>query len=386
MKILYYSCLVSQHLLDELINQSKGENLPAQSIQKFHRLLITGLKKYCKVKCISSIPFSNHRINLDKYNPSKDLDFLYTSKYNKGNFVRQILNFLMSFYFTLKEENKVNNIAIFDYLNFSLSLGGYLACKLKNIPTVVIVTDFPDLMVNQSSVGFVTKLKYKWLNSFNGYILLSEYMNEIINKNNKPYLIMEGLVDSSYQVSIPHNKEKVVLYAGGLYSKYGINKLVDAFLKTKNDYELHLYGNGDSVPYIEELAQSNPRIKYFGMVANKIIVDKISKCTLLVNPRPSDLALSRYSFPSKNLEYMLSGTPLLTTKLPSIPIDHYPYVYFFEEETKVGFENTLNTILNKPLNELYEKGVIANSYVLKNKSNLIQGKRIYTFLDTVYEK
>lgn len=386
MKVLYYSNLVSKKILQEIIEQSSSNSLPTQSIQKFHSLLIKGLKNEIDVINISSIPFSNKNINLDKCDLSEETGFYYTSRHNRFNIFRHFLNFIMSFFITLKKGKRNTDIGIFDYLNYSVSLGGYLACKILGIKTVVIVTDFPDLMVNQKSFGLVTKLKYKWINSFDGYILLSEYMNEIINKNRKPYLIMEGLVDSSYNILIPVNKEKVLLYAGGLHSKYGINKLVDAFLKTENDYELHLYGYGDSVSYIETLIKSNSRIKYFGTVANNVIVEKISKCTLLVNPRPADLILSRYSFPSKNLEYMLSGTPLLTTKLPSIPKDHYPYIFFLEDESLDGFTKTLEEILSKPSDELISIGLKSNKFVLDNKSDIVQGKRVSEFIKMIINK
>lgn len=379
--ILYYSCLVSDSLLSEIIRQCNGKNLPTQSIQKFHKLLTTGINKKMDVCCISSIPFSNKNIDLTNINLIKDSNFHYTSRYNKSNIIRQMLNFLMSFYYTLKVGKKKKNIAIFDYLNFSVSFGGYLACKILGIKTIIIITDFPDLMVNESVSKFVTRLKYKWVDSFDGYILLSEHMNEIVNKNQKPYLIMEGLVDSEYLVNDITSKEKIVLYAGGLYEKYGIKKLVDAFLLTQNDYELHLYGKGDAVEYIQKKAKENRRVKYFGVVENKVIVEKISNCSLLVNPRPSNLILSRYSFPSKNMEYMLSGTPLLTTKLPSIPNDHYPYVYFIEDETVEGFKISLNKILTKDSNELIEMGRKSNEFVLRNKSNIVQGDRIYHYIN-----
>src|SRR5690606_19806249 len=128
------------------------------------------------------------------------------------------------------------------------------------------------------------------------------------------------------------------------------------------------YGEGDSVKYINEVSRRCSRIKYFGSVPNSHIVQKIPLCSLLINPRPSELLLSRYSFPSKNLEYMLSGTPLVTTKLPSIPADHYPYLYFFEDETVSGFKNSLINLLKKNPDELNEKGLEAQAYVLNFKS------------------
>ncbi|MCA4808833.1 glycosyltransferase [Empedobacter stercoris] len=381
MKIFYYSCLISDNLLKEIIHQSKGSILPAQSIQKFHRLLTLGFKEYFDLKCISSIPFSNELIKLNKNDFDNEKDYFYTS-FVKNKYLRAISNFFSAFSYTLK--NKKVDFAIFDYLNFSVSLGGFLASKLLKVPTVIIVTDFPDLLVNSNDSilkKLITKFKYKWLNSFDFYILLTESMNDKINIKKRPYLVMEGLVDSHYRIDKDNNiKENVILYAGGLYEKYGVKKLIDSFLKVDYDTELHLYGNGDLIDYIKNKSEENKRIKFFGEVANHIVVERLPKCKLLINPRPSEMELSKYSFPSKNLEYMLSGTPLLTTKLPGIPIDHYPYVYFIEDESIDGFQKSLEEILSKNENELKFFGETAQKFVLNHKSNLNQGVRLYNFL------
>ena len=58
-------------------------------------------------------------------------------------------------------------------------------------------------------------------------------------------------------------------------------------------------------------SKKDNRIVFKGMVPNKIVVEDQLKATLLVNPRPSIGEFTRYSFPSKNMEYMVSGTPMV---------------------------------------------------------------------------
>ena len=64
--------------------------------------------------------------------------------------------------------------------------------------------------------------------------------------------------------------------------------------------------------------------------------------TLLINPRFSNEEYTKYSFPSKNMEYMASGTPILTTKLPGMPKEYYEYIYLFEEESIEGMKNKMS--------------------------------------------
>ena len=378
MKILYYSNLVSPKLYEE-ISETTGI-YSSQAIQKFHRLLSQGLESFVDVKRISSLPIAGKfKENIEiKNHHSEKFHYLST---NKNSRFRQFANLLKSFFFTLKQKNI--NYAIFDYLNITVSLGGWLACKIKGIKTVLVVTDLPNLMVN-SNKNFIhntiSKLQYKWIANFDSYILLTDAMSAVVNPKNQPYMVMEGLVDSSYTENYVSKKENIILYAGGLYAMYGVKKMIDAFLEIKLDYELHLYGSGDLVEYIQEMSVKNNKIKFFGSVDNKEIVEKLPMCTLLVNPRPSTLELAKYSFPSKNMEYMVSGTPVLTAKLPGMPLEYHNYVYLLEDETVEGITESLTRILNKPESELRELGNKAKNFVLKEKSNVCQAQRIIEFM------
>jgi glycosyltransferase involved in cell wall biosynthesis len=195
---------------------------------------------------------------------------------------------------------------------------------------------------------------------------------------------MEGLCDANIAGgNFPTCKynSKVIMYAGGLEEKYGIKMLVDAFkLIDKSEVELHLYGSGSYVVTLEEEIKKDPRIKYFGVCSNQEIVLVERKSAILVNPRFTNEDFVRYSFPSKNMEYMASGTPLLCTKLPGMPKEYYPYVYLIENETLDGYVSALKDVLGRPECELKSMGDSAREFVLKEKNNIVQARRISDFL------
>lgn len=105
--------------------------------------------------------------------------------------------------------------------------------------------------------------------------------------------------------------------------------------------------------------------------------------TLLVNPRPTDAEYTKYSFPSKNMEYMASGTPVLTTKLPGMPPDHLPHVYLIEDETADGIANVLGDLLTRDASELHEKGRAAKAFILEEKNNVSQAKKLLGLLESL---
>ena len=199
---------------------------------------------------------------------------------------------------------------------------------------------------------------------------------------------MEGLVDinmTSYN-NLLENKSayRILLYAGGLYEEYGVKILIEAFLLLDaTDIQLHIYGSGELEKDMLYYMQLDNRIKYFGVVSNQIVVQKETEAILLINPRSSKEEFTNYSFPSKNMEYLVSGTPLVATSLPGIPAIYKDYMYFFTNETVEGFHLTLKSILEKSDKELHDFGYTAKQFVLANKSNYKQAERILNLAETL---
>ena len=134
---------------------------------------------------------------------------------------------------------------------------------------------------------------------------------------------------------------------------------------------------------LEEIIKEHSNIKYLGVVPNSEVVNAELKATLLINPRPTGEDYTKYSFPSKNMEYMASGTPVLTTRLPGMPLDHVEYVYLIEEETAVGIASMLSEILTQSEEELFEKGKEAKRFILEKKNNVSQAKKLLDMLDGI---
>lgn len=377
--IVYVSSVTSENTMNRIIDNSKSK--PLQSIQKFHRLICEGIANNgYNVETITAIPMSRsiskktfwglkkEKVNgvMYKYIPFINIPIL-----------RQICLLLFTFVFVAKNcfENK-NKIFICDVLNATISTTTLLITKILRKKCVGIVTDLPRDIGASKSLS--KKINEFFQNKYDGYIILTEEMNNIINIKKKPSIVMEGLVDSkeiSNNSIVAQYDNKVIMYAGGLYEKYGVKTMIKAFMKINDkNTELHLYGTGDLDEYIKSI--KDERIKFFEVVQNNIIVQEEKKVTLLINPRFSEAEYTKYSFPSKNMEYMVSGTPVLTTKLPGMPKEYYDYIYLIEDESENGMMDSIITVLNLPRKELIEKGKNAKDFVLKYKNNNVQAKKI----------
>ena len=215
-------------------------------------------------------------------------------------------------------------------------------------------------------------------------------MNEKINPLGKPYIVLEGHSDSALPALAPEEKtesktgKQIVLYSGSLMKLYGIRNLVEGFLKADLPAaELHIYGDGDYRAELEEICKSEPRIRYFGSRPNAEVVAAQQRAALLVNPRPSAPEYTKYSFPSKTMEYLASGTPTLTTRLPGIPRDYDSYLNYIDDETPEGIAAALQAVLSRPRDARGEQGARARKFVLEEKSNVVQAKKILAFVKSI---
>ena len=392
MKILYISTVNSNKKYDNLFEKSNGGL--HHSIQKFHQLIISGLKENKNdVTVLSGLQISNKILNkkifLAEKEKENDITYLYPFLINIPIFKQlfTIISFILYFIIwsiKYKDDKRV----IIDSAYVSVAPIMVFLCKLFNINCACIVADIYNYMTLNVNVtqkrSFFQKISCKICNycwhKYDYFILLTEEMNKVINPLNKPHIVMEGLVDyKSDSNNKKIKKKKAIMYAGGLTERYGVKLLIDAFNEWNNkDYELWLCGNGDLVDYIKSI--KNKKIKFMGTLPNEEIIKLEKEATLLVNPRFSNEEYTKYSFPSKNMEYMLSGTPVLTTKLPGMPEEYKKYVYLVENETINGYINMFNKLLLKNDDSLNKLGKESKEFVKEKKNNIIQSKKIIEFI------
>ena len=107
------------------------------------------------------------------------------------------------------------------------------------------------------------------------------------------------------------------------------------------------------------------------------------KATLLVNVRDDKDEFTKYSFPSKVIEYMLSGTPMFMTRLSGIPEEYYSYTYWVEDNDVQTLRQALEQIAAKPAEELLAFGAVGQAFIKKEKNGRMQAGKILDFiLDT----
>lgn len=382
MHIVYAVTSCSDRVYRQLFDSVKVK--PAFQSQKYHRLLIEGLAAEAKVDVVANPPVNRAVLEKAFVRLPKEEEGGACYRYIPAirNPVLKVLcvgfgTFLKTFCLAGKDST-----VIVDGLNRIPALAALAAAKVRRRPCVCIVTDLPDML---GGGRFSKGLANFVIGHCTHYVLLTQAMNDYLNQKGKPYVILEGHSDIAMGEKTPSLDRKITprvcLYAGGVSKQYGLGELVAGFRKANlPNAQLHIYGPGDYVPELEQIAAEDERIFYGGMLLSSQIVEKEQQATLLINPRPTEEEYVKYSFPSKTMEYMASGTPVLTTILPGMPEEYHPYVYLLPEENADGIARMLTKVLAKSEEELFRKGTEARAFVLEQKNNVVQAKKILNML------
>ena len=73
---------------------------------------------------------------------------------------------------------------------------------------------------------------------------------------------------------------------------------------------------------------------------------------------------------------MASGTAVVTTKLPGIPDEYFNYIYYFDGFDEDSIARKIIELASFDRNVLFQTGEKAREFVLNEKNNTVQSKKI----------
>ena len=363
-KVYFVSNLVDEKDYWKLYTKKEK---PGQQVQKFDRLVVNGLQKNgIEVRCYSAVPASRAIMKPFVVKLKNHGVFHYSICWTIPGF-KDLWNLIAAFFKVLFAPSA---LCILDPLSAANSLGAAAACRIKGQPCMAIVTDLPEFMTSDLLYRHIVN---RVISLSTCYVFLAEKMNEKLNPEGKPYALMEGLCDPDEFPAISRTHNHSIIYAGNLDDGNGAWQLIQAFQKwNPSDYKLEIYGDGDDEERIRKAADHSEKIVFGGLLKNSEIVDKLSSAALLVNPRPTSSPFVQYSFPSKTMEYMASGTPFASTRLPSIPEEYFRYIGSLGTGSEEEILDYLVRFSAADYHGLLERAEAARTFVKEEKNNRIQ--------------
>ena len=159
--------------------------------------------------------------------------------------------------------------------------------------------------------------------------------------------------------------------------------LVQAFQRISNpNVELWICGSGDSAEAIAAAAKQDTRIKFYGLVDSQTALKMQHQATILVNPRTSEGEYTKYSFPSKTMEYLLAGKSVIINRLPGIPEEYYNYAFTPVNESIEAFSQCIADVLNMDKEMRRQRAVGGRQFIINCKNSVVQMKRVLDMIES----
>lgn len=407
MRILFLGFTIPEKLMEEI---AFYDPFPQGQANKLQWNFINGFKKnnIGKLDILSSLPIFDYPHSPyfiakgSKFHAGKSQGIIFPYVNVVG--LKHISRFMMcSWYLILwhikyRDENIEKRIILYG-LNSAYLLALVFVKTLLKIKVVNIITDIPidDNLKESALRKYLRSIDKLFLNylmqKMNGSVVLTkEIARDYIPK--LPTLVVEGMIepldedqilfkDIVVAEDIPKN---LIVYTGAIGVSYGLDHLVNAFVKLNNDYVLWIFGKGDYSNILKDQIGNNKQIKYWGFVKDNNFVQKVSSLAkILIIPRNPNHAVTKYCFPSKLLEYMTLGVPVITSKMKGIPESYSKYTFMVEEGEnfeELLYEKMLE-VCSKTQIELEEVSTRASAFVKQFKNPIYQTKKIINFIKNV---
>ena len=310
-----------------------------------------------------------------------------------------IKRFINSLYFRkyikkwAKEDNGKKKV-ILSYTANSMFLGLVKLAKKynKDIISGCIIADIPEFATAREVTG-LKKLYHSYqvkkcaslYGLVDRFVLLTEQMAEKLAITS-PHIVVEGIATTdetavNEKTAQALKNDRYVLYSGTLNYKFGIGTLLEAFEKTEDEnLKLVICGFGEAEELIKEKQKTDGRIVYLGRVDRAEVLALQRNATVLVNPRQNNEDFTKYSFPSKNLEYLSSGVPLVAYKLDGIPDEYDEYICYPADNSAEALSQEIIKVCSLTDEERNALGKKAKDFVFENKNKVKQAQRIIEFI------
>lgn len=385
MKILMICGVYAEENESEVLQFTKG--YVEQSANIFQRKIINGIKannieyKVISAPLIGAYPMRYQKIKFNGFSHNtEDIEYVgFNNIWGVRNFTRtDALKKAIKSYLTKETEEEFLILVYCPHTPF-LEAAVYAKTLKPKSKICFIVPDLPQYMnLNETGRGLYDLLKKydirkmeKYIEKVDSFVLLTEPMKDVLKVGNRPYMVVEGIIDDCAEIPayIPSKDGiKRIVYTGKMNAKFGIKTLVDSFMKIEGEnYRLILCGDGDARQYVEEQSKKDSRIEYKGMVTAAEAKKYVSMADVLVNPRPNNEEYTKYSFPSKNIEYLMSGRPVVAYMLDGMPLIYGDFIYAIDD-------NIEEAIIRASV-DIYSGNKLAN-FLKYAKNNLINSQII----------
>lgn len=226
---------------------------------------------------------------------------------------------------------------------------------------------------------------------FDGIIVVNRRIAEDFAPKT-PYIRVEGGVNQEVLEHFRQSRSRsknpddlfTIVSAGSLDEANGFVELLQAFALLESDkYRLRIAGKGPLRSLVEEAATRDPRIEYCGYLPFADVLRLYDTGDILINMRLTHRIDTSYFFPSKTMEYLASGIPVISTCTGHIAEEYSGFCYLLREETPEALAQMIEHVASLEPEARLLGGAKAKEHIRLHNSWEAQGKRIVEFIRTI---
>ncbi len=328
---------------DTVDNKDENRNHVLAASNKMTYIIESLEKCNCTVEVVSS----SHTLNSKGY-PGKISNIGKNSKLRLfkttrwGNKIHRIISVLYLRYqykkYILKNITSNDTLIVYhsvDYANFIVR-----AKKKKGFRLILEVEEiYADVNGRESD-----RIKeYKIFDAADAYIFPTKMLDDKLNVNTKPSVIIHGTYKVEPKISEKFNDGKThIVYAGTFdIRKGGAFSSVRAAEFLDENYHMHIIGFGgkeDKQMLLNEIQRvskvSSCTVSYDGLLSGEEYIRFIQSCDIGLSTQNPNGVYNDTSFPSKILSYMANGLKVVSVKIPVVETSAIGGDMFFYKEQK----------------------------------------------------
>lgn len=280
--------------------------------------------------------------------------------------------YVQAFRRLILEEGRPDVVASYNTDSFSVAVAH--EARNMGIPWVPMVADAP------GDAAFSARLA-KHLGLAAGAVFLSQSLFTTAAVHSKLHLD-GGVNDLRFNPNDPASYMPsalpIIFYSGSVVKEFGIATLIEAFSKLPDPaVRLVICGKG-TFKALDEAVWRDPRIELMGCLSDEELTGLARMSSVMVNPR-SNLPDHKNNFPSKVLEYLSYGKPVVSTWTPGLE-PAYQSLLIVSEYTPLALANSIRKGLAWSSKRRSEHARHCAAFLKKHKLWDIQAQRLVEWL------
>jgi glycosyltransferase involved in cell wall biosynthesis len=232
----------------------------------------------------------------------------------------------------------------------------------------------------------------KWgLQKVSGIIAMTRDLSEKLAPG-RPALIMPTIQQSKPN-TVASNPCKSndgtfnITYTGKLCHDYGIDLLLETFKQAnRSNWRLLISGWGEMEDTVRDLARGNPQVEYLGFLNSEELSELRQRANVFVNPKLTSTPISGLAFPSKIVEYLSTGKPVISTDLRIFDDEFRRHLIIAQSDSPEELIRCLDQIISWDDHQRESWRLQTLRFVNEELSPGVQGVKIRGFIDTLTNK